>query len=305
MTTPHHHTQRAHVWTTVSDLHTRLNSPHPPRILDVRWQLGRNDGRERYEAGHIPGALYADLDTQLAAPASPEAGRHPLPSLPALTESIRAWGITPDIPVVVYDTVGGMSAARAWWLLRWAGLTDVTILDGGLDAWTKQGHSLTQGFDTVDPTTITLTGGQMPTITTDDAENFPEHGILLDARAPHRYSGEEEPIDPRAGHIPGALNTPTAHFIDEAGHLKPAADLTDILTDAGVIDPSHADLDTDGLIASADQPLAVYCGSGVTAAHAIAVLASLGIEAALYPGSWSQWSHDPHRPVATGNHTEP
>ncbi|WP_211218597.1 sulfurtransferase [Jonesia quinghaiensis] len=298
--------QRSHVFITADDLRTAVETqPTTLRILDVRWQLGNTSGRNDYEEQHIPGALFADLDTQLAAPASPEAGRHPLPSLHALTDSVRCWGITHDHTVVVYDAVGGLSAARAWWLLRWAGITDVRILDGGLPAWVSAGGPVASGNETTTPTDIDLTAGHLPTITMDEAEGFPEHGILLDARAPERYAGTHEPIDPRPGHIPGALNTPTAHFLNSDGQILPSVELIDILADTGVLDPDQAEDDSEGLVATSDQPVAVYCGSGVTASHAIAVLASLGIEAALYPGSWSQWSQDHTRPAETGEHAEP
>lgn len=268
------------------------------RVLDVRWQLGRSDGREQHEIAHIPGAVYVDMDTELAAPASVERGRHPLPSIADFEFSVRKWGVTQDSTIVVYDAVGGTSAARLWWMLRNAGLADVRILDGGINAWSSAGHPTESGLVYAVETFIQLTEGAMPTITIDEAEAWPEEGILVDARAAERYRGDVEPIDPRAGHIPGAVNVPTFSHLNENGTLKSRSQLIETFVEAGIIDP-QVQGDLDDAIAL-DQSVAVYCGSGVTASHEIAVLASLGIEAALFPGSWSQWSNDPARPAVTG-----
>ncbi|WP_299951957.1 sulfurtransferase [uncultured Modestobacter sp.] len=252
-------------------------------LLDVRWQLGRSDGREQYLAGHLPGAVFVDLPTELSAGPSTAEGRHPLPSLQALQSAARRWGISAGSPVVVYDASGGLAAARAWWLLRWGGLADVSILDGGLAAWTDR---LEIGDVVPDPGDITLTGGGMPVLTADEAAALPgAGGVLLDARAGERFRGEVEPVDPRAGHVPGAVIAPTTDNLSSDGRFATAAVLTDRFARLGV-EPG--------------RPVAVYCGSGVTAAHEIAALAEAGIEAALWPGSWSQWSADPDRPVATG-----
>ncbi|MBJ8348106.1 sulfurtransferase [Antrihabitans sp. YC2-6] len=254
-------------------------------LLDVRWALGDPRGREHYLEGHIPGAVFVDLETDLAAPPSRAAGRHPLPSVQDLQDSARRWGIHNDSSVVVYDATGGLAAARAWWLLRWGGLGDVRILDGGLAAWLAAGRQPAQGYEQPAALgSVALTGGGMPIIEIDDAATWSRHGTLLDARAAERYRGEVEPVDRRAGHVPGAVNAPTTENIDSSGRFKSA----DLLADrfAGVV-----------------GPVAVYCGSGVTAAHEIAALAVAGIEAALYPGSWSQWSGDDARAVATGHET--
>lgn len=255
-------------------------------LLDVRWALGRSDGREQYRAGHLPGAVYVDLPTELAAGASPAAGRHPLPSVQALQASARRWGISTSSRVVVYDATGGLAAARAWWLLCWGGLTEVTILDGGLTAWTAVGGELQAGDVTPDPGDVVLSGGGMPVLDVDEAAALPASGgVLLDARAGERYRGEVEPVDPRAGHVPGAISAPTTENLDAEGHFATAAVLTERFVSLGVR-PGTA--------------VGVYCGSGVTAAHQVAALAEAGIDAALWPGSWSQWSADPDRPVATG-----
>lgn len=249
-------------------------------LLDVRWALGDRNGRRHYLAGHIPGAVFVDLETELAAPASPEAGRHPLPSLSDLRSAARRWGVNNGDSVVVYDATGGMAAARAWWLLRWGGVSDVRILDGGLAAWREAGGELHRGPEARQPGNVELAGSAMPTIDAATAASWPSCGVLLDARAGARYRGEEEPIDPRAGHIPGAVSAPTSENLDETGRFASVETLKERF----------------GAIESG-VPVAVYCGSGVTAAHEIAALAIVGIEASLYPGSWSQWSNDASRPV--------
>ncbi|MFC8045101.1 sulfurtransferase [Nocardia sp. NPDC057353] len=250
------------------------------RLLDVRWALGDPEGAQQYSDGHIPGAVFVDLDIELAAPPSPARGRHPLPDLGYLQQCARSWGIRQGDAVVVYDATGGLAAARAWWLLRWGGIADVRILDGGLPAWIAAGEPVATGAEaeTV-PGDVVLTAGNLPVIDADAAARWP--GVLLDARAGERFRGETEPVDPRAGHIPGAVSAPTAENLDGDGRFRPLDDLRE-------------------RFAGLDGPVAVYCGSGVTAAHQIAALAVVGIEAALYPGSWSQWAHDPKRPVATG-----
>jgi thiosulfate/3-mercaptopyruvate sulfurtransferase len=251
-------------------------------LLDVRWQLGDASGRERYQAGHLPGAVYVDLETELAGPATPGEGRHPLPSLQSLQSAARRWGLEDDSRVVVYDATGGLAAARAWWLLRWGGLPGVTVLDGGLAAWTGE---LETGDVVPLPGTVVLTGGGMPVLTADEAAALAAgDGVLLDARAAERFRGEVEPVDPRAGHVPGAVSAPTTENLT-AGRFVAAAALRERFAALGV---------TPG------KEVGVYCGSGVTAAHEIAALAEAGIDAALWPGSWSQWSNDPERPVATG-----
>lgn len=263
-----------------------LATPEPPAVLDVRWALGDPHGREHYLAGHVPGAVYVDLETELAAPASPAAGRHPLPAVADLEAAARRWGIDDGRAVVAYDDVGGTSAARAWWLLRWGGLTDVRLLDGGLTAWRAAGHPVESGDIVPAPGDVRLRAGGMPTVDADGAASVASSGLLLDARAAERYRGEVEPVDPVAGHIPGAVSAPTTGNLAGDGRFLPPDELRARFARLGA--------------ASADRPVAVYCGSGVNAAHEVAALAEIGVQAALYPGSWSQWSNDPSRPVATG-----
>lgn len=248
-------------------------------LLDVRWALGRTDGHERYLAGHLPGAVYVDLDTELAAPPS-AAGRHPLPSVGDLQSAARRWGISAGSRVVLYDDGPGIAAARAWWLLRWGRHVDVSILDGGLAGWTGP---LETGEVVPAPGDVVLSPGGMPVLTVEEAAALPrDGGVLLDARAPERFRGEVEPVDPVAGHVPGAVNLPTTDLL-AGGRFHP--DLPSVLAARGITPATTA---------------GVYCGSGVTAAHEVAALAHAGVEAALWPGSWSEWVADPTRPVATG-----
>lgn len=270
---------------SVPELLDLLASDEAPRLLDVRWSLAVPDGRPVYAAEHLPGAIYVDMNADLAAHASPSDGRHPLPTQGSLERAARAWGLEEGESVVVYDDAAGMAAARAWWLLRHAGVTDVRILDGGLAAWRAAGSPLESGNVEPHPSDIELSWGHMPVIDADEAADFPSQGVLLDARAGERYRGESEPIDPRAGHIPGAVSAPTADNLGEGGVFLAADALRERFVALG---------------ADGSRPVAAYCGSGVTAAHQIAALAHAGIGAALYPGSWSQWSNDPERRAATG-----
>ncbi|WP_448628034.1 sulfurtransferase [Geodermatophilus sp. URMC 64] len=257
-----------------------------PVLLDVRWALGDDRGHDRYLEGHLPGAVFVDLDAELADPPSPERGRHPLPSLQRLQSAARRWGIRAGDRVVAYDDSGGAAAARAWWLLRWGGLADVRLLDGGLAAWRRAGGPVETGEVVPEPGDVVLSEGGMPVLELEEAAALPrDGGLLLDARAGERYRGELEPVDPRAGHVPGAVSAPTTANLADDGTFLPVTALRARFADLGA-DPGRR--------------VGVYCGSGVTAAHEVAALAEAGIEAALWPGSWSQWSADPARPAATG-----
>lgn len=251
-------------------------------LLDVRWALGGPPGIDVYRAGHIPGAVFVDLDTELAAPPSAAEGRHPLPDPTNLQAAARRWGVRENRPVVAYDDTGNLSAARAWWLLRWAGVGDVRLLDGGLAAWTGD---LATGDDHPPPGDVTLRPGALPTLELDDVAAFARDATLLDARAAERFRGIVEPIDPRAGHISGAVSAPTTENLDAEGRFLPAERLRERFEALGV-----------------GERAAVYCGSGVTAAHQIAALQIAGYDAALYPGSFSQWSNRANLPVVTGDH---
>jgi thiosulfate/3-mercaptopyruvate sulfurtransferase len=270
---------------TAPELATRLAGRSDVKLVDVRWQLGGPPGRDAYLAGHIPGAAYADLDTELAGHAEPAEGRHPLPPIEGLQDAARRWGIDDGDSVVVYDDLGNQSAARAWWLLRHAGVHEVLLLDGGLNAWAAAGLPVETGTARVVLGRVSLHYGHLVTVDADAAGALPARGVLLDARAGARYRGEVEPVDPQAGHIPGAVSAPSAENLTADGRFLPAAELRTRFEALGVTDAA---------------PVGVYCGSGVTAAHEIAALSIAGFEAALYPGSWSQWSNLPGRPVETG-----
>jgi thiosulfate/3-mercaptopyruvate sulfurtransferase len=263
-----------------------LRSERPVHVLDVRWRLDRPDGRPEYLAGHLPGAVYVDLDTELAQHGAPEDGRHPLPPEEALKASARRWGLRTGETVVVYDDLKNLSAARAWWLLRFAGVADVRLLDGSLRAWTAAGLPLEEGDVRPEEGDVELAYGALPTLDIDAAARFPDQGVLLDARAEERYRGEVEPVDPRAGHIPGAVNAPTTGNVGPDGRFLSRDALRARFAALGVVDA---------------VPVAAYCGSGVTAAHEAVALTLAGFAPVLYPGSWSQWSNHPTRPVATGD----
>lgn len=272
------------ILTTVDDLAEAMLSERPPAILDVRWKLGDPDGRAHYRDGHILGAVFVDLDTELADPPSPERGRHPLPAVDRLQEAARGWGLDDGAPVVVYDDDGNRAAARAWWLLRWAGVREVALLDGGLEAWRAAGMRLSTGDTAPRRGDVTLAAGSMPTAGIDEVAET--DSVLLDARPPERYRGGEDPIDPRAGHIPGAHSMPTGGNLDADGRFLSETQLRERFATVGVAEGSD---------------VIAYCGSGVTAAHQIVALGLAGVDATLFPGSWSQWSSDPSRPAATGS----
>ncbi|MBF4562095.1 sulfurtransferase [Microbacterium sp. VKM Ac-2870] len=263
-------------------LAVELSSAEPPVVLDVRYRLDAPDGSAAYRAGHVPGAIYVSLDEELAAHGAPEEGRHPLPSPEAFQRAVQRWGIDDGDRVVVYDDWNSFAAARAWWMLSDGGV-DVRVLDGGLRAWRDSGGALEEGDVEVAPGTATLTPGHRARLDIDAAAELAQTGVLLDARAPERYRGEVEPLDPAAGHIPGARNAPTTENLAAGAGLLSAGELRE----------KYEELD--------GETIGVYCGSGVTAAHAVLALAIAGHEAALYPGSWSQWSNTPDRPVATGD----
>jgi len=258
-----------------------------PVVLDVRWRLGGPPGIDSYLEGHVPGAVYVDLERDLAG-APGEGGRHPLPDPDSLERALRRAGVCKGRAVVVYDDADGSVAARAWWLLRWAGHAEVAVLDGGFAAWVAQGMPVTAEVTRPRAGDIEIHPGRMPVLDADEAAALARDGVLLDARAGERYRGETEPIDPKAGHIPGARNAPFAAHVGADGRWRPAGELARHFADAGV---------------ATGVPVAAYCGSGVTATSVVLALEVAGRQepAALYPGSWSQWSGDPSRPVATGS----
>jgi thiosulfate/3-mercaptopyruvate sulfurtransferase len=268
---------------TVPELAEALASARPPTVLDVRWRLTGPPTRGDYAAAHIPGAVFIDLDAQLCGPPG-EGGRHPLPEPAALQAVLRAAGVGNDRPVVCYDAGDSQAAARLWWTLRWAGHPGVRVLDGGFAAWRAGKRPVEPGTVTAPPGDFTVEPGQLPVLDAAGAARTAGSGVLLDARVPARYRGETEPVDRVAGHIPGAVNLPTAELVGPDGHLLPPDALRERFAATGVRD---------------DRPVGAYCGSGVTAAHTVLALTAAGFpEAALYVGSWSEWITDPARPVA-------
>ncbi|MBK0373909.1 sulfurtransferase [Streptomyces californicus] len=267
---------------TASACASESAGPRPPVLLDVRWRLGGPHGRADYEAGHLPGAVFVDLDQDLASPAG-DGGRHPLPDPEVFGAAMRRAGVGQDTPVVVYDGGQGWAAARAWWLLRWAGHRDVRVLDGGLAAWTGD-----LSTDVPHPAEgdFRPKPGALPTLDADSAAAFARSGLLLDARAAERYRGDVEPIDRVGGHIPGAVSAPTDENTGADGRYLPAEQLAARFAELG------AEAGAEGV--------GVYCGSGVSGAHQVLALEIAGLTGILYPGSWSEWSADPSRPVATG-----
>lgn len=269
-----------------TDLAVSLSAGAPPTLVDVRWRLGGPPGREDYDRGHLPGAVYLDLDADLAAPPGPD-GRHPLPAPDDLQRVLRAAGVRAGHPVVVYDADNGSIAARLWWLLRWAGHDQVRVLDGGYAAWVAEGRPVTTDVPTPAAGDVTVRPGHMPVVDADGAAGLARTGLLLDARAPERYRGDVEPIDPAAGHVPGAVNAPFSAHVGEDGRWRTPAELAGRFAELGV---------------NGDTAVGAYCGSGVTATSVLLALEVAGVDgAALYAGSWSNWSADPARPVATGD----
>jgi thiosulfate/3-mercaptopyruvate sulfurtransferase len=267
------------------DLATRLATGiSPPVLLDVRWTLGGPPGLDEYRLGHIPGAHFVDLERELSA--APGPGRHPLPAPAAFEAAMRRHGVTDSRPVVVYDAATGTSAARAWWLLRYFGHPDVALLDGGFEAWKAADLPLAVGDEPEPaPGDFSARPGSLPLLDAHGAVSIANRGTLVDARAQERYRGEVEPVDPVAGHIPGARNLPALSLLNGDSTFLSPPDLRDRFAAVGV---------------RAGEPVGVYCGSGVVATQEVFAMALAGIDAALYAGSWSEWITDPTRPVETG-----
>ena len=272
--------------TDVGALARAMAGPAAPVLLDVRWRLGGPPGIDAYRAGHLPRSVFVDLDADLAAEPGP-AGRHPLPPAARFEAAMRRDGVSDGVAVVVYDEDDATSAARAWWLLRYFGHRDCRVLDGGFRAWAAAGGQVATG-DSPRPACgdFTARPGQMPVLDAAAAASLARCGALLDARGRERYRGEREPVDPVAGHIPGALSAPTTANVGPDGRFLPAAGLRARFATLGA--------------AAGTGMVGVYCGSGVTAAHEVLALELAGISASLYVGSWSNWVADPRRPVATG-----
>ncbi len=262
----------------------RLATSDPPLLLDVRWTLGGPSGEADYRMGHIPGAHFVDLDRELSAPPGP--GRHPLPDAASFGEAMRRHGVDGSRSVVVYDAATGTSAARCWWLLRYFGHPNVALLDGGYAAWVAAGLPVEEGEDRDPPSgTFDPTPGGMRLLDAAGAAAIARSGVLVDARARERFLGETEPVDPVAGHIPGARNLPSQQTEHPDGTFCR-------LTSCGSAMPRWS--------VGEGTPVAVYCGSGVVATEGVFALGLAGIDAALYAGSWSEWITDPDRPIELG-----
>jgi thiosulfate/3-mercaptopyruvate sulfurtransferase len=291
----------------VESLAGELASGAPPVLLDVRWRLGGPPGIDSYRAGHLPGAVFVDLDADLSGPPG-AGGRHPLPAAPGFQAAMRRLGVRTGYPVVVYDDGDSTIAARAWWTLRYFGHDQVRVLDGGFRAWAAAGQPVTTQEPSVAAGDFTAVPGNLPVLDAPGAAALARTGVLLDARAGERYRGETEPVDPVAGHIPGALSAPTAGNVGADGRFLPPAELRQRFAGLGVpvdsVDSEPGAASPSGSAAATSPPaepaVGAYCGSGVTAAHEVLALALAGIPAALYVGSWSGWTADPARPVATG-----
>jgi thiosulfate/3-mercaptopyruvate sulfurtransferase len=277
---------------SASDLAAHIDDPDWV-VVDCRHDLmNLSAGREAYNAGHLPGAVFADMETELSGDKRDEdgvfRGRHPLPSKDTLVETLRRWGVNDGTQVIAYDAHGGMYAARLWWLLRWIGHEASAVLDGGLPAWQALGQPLSTDAPAARaPGSIKLNAPFVPTVTVAEVlENIEtEKRTVIDARAADRFRGENETIDPVGGHIPGAKNRFFKDNLHNDGRFKAPEQLREEFANL-IGDPKDA---------------IMQCGSGVTACHNLLALEVAGMPgAALYPGSWSEWSSDPQRPVAKG-----
>lgn len=272
-----------------AELSAELDRDTPPVVADVRWTLGAPSRRPEYLNGHIPGARFVDLEADLSDSGGTGGGRHPLPDPADFQQAMRRIGVSNDRPVVIYDDAGALAAARLWWMLRDAGKNDVAVLNGGYRAWIDGGYPTEAGQEPpAESGDFDARPGQLPTIDGDRLAAQVRSGqapTIIDVRAAERYAGSVEPMDPAAGHVPGAINLPSMSNVGADGRFR---------------DPAHIAARYDNSTGD-DQPV-VYCGSGITAAHTVLSRAVAGLPpAVLYPGSWSDWVTDPQRPVATGD----
>lgn len=277
--------QRRKVLITPAELHEICASGAQPHILAVQ-SINPYTGADSREGDWIPGAVDVDAYADLQDPPSEARGQRPLPDPKRLEGRARAWGLTHDRPIIVYDNDRAMTAARGWWVLKWAGLRDVRVLDGGLPAWRRAGLPLADTPILPIASEIQTSYGHMPELTADSALVQVESGVLLDARIrPNYIGGPIEGGSPRRGHIPGAISAPTLDTLTDPGPFTDSATLRELFSGLGI---------------GAETSVGVYCGAGMSAAHTVLALAAIGVEAAMYPGSWSQWIHDPTRPVKRG-----
>ncbi|MFT4044484.1 MAG: rhodanese-like domain-containing protein, partial [Gordonia sp. (in: high G+C Gram-positive bacteria)] len=243
-------------------------------------------GRDHSSPERIPGAIVTEAYTHFQDPPSPARGQRPLPAIDRLQGHARSWGLRPEATVVIYDFDRSMTAARAWWTLKWAGVPDVRVLDGGFPAWLAAGLPTTRDAPAPTPSDIVLTPGHMPEFDGDEAARLAEHGLLLDARIRANYiGGPTGPGEPRRGHIPGAISAPTIDNLLDSGVFADSATLREMYRGLGVTEHTA---------------VGVYCGAGMSAAHTVLALAAIGIDAAMYPGSWSQYISEPAHPAVVG-----
>ncbi|HEX6527851.1 MAG TPA: rhodanese-like domain-containing protein [Streptosporangiaceae bacterium] len=270
------------------ELAATLRSARPPTVLDVRWTHGIGSNESEYLRGHVPGASFVDLDAELCGPAD-DSGKRPIPQPDTFTTAMQRHGVCSSRPVVVYDADDSSAAARAWWLLRYFGHSDVSVLDGGYSAWSrcsdavKTGHLRFGKYGDF----VAVPGG-MPVCDAEGAAALARSGILLDARRRELYLGGIKSGDRAGGHIPGALSAPTFEYSNPDGTFRSTDALIGLLKMYGVSRES-------------DAPIGVYCGTGISATHTVLALAKIGLTVALYPGSWSHWLADPTRPIARGS----
>lgn len=275
---------------TLVDCHTLALHLHDPDwvVVDCRFTLtDTSAGRRAYEAGHIPGARYAHLDNDLSGPKTPASGRHPLPDPDKLAAQLGAWGIGPGKQVVACDDSFGAMASRLWWLLRWLGHDTAALLDGGLPRWQREGHPMTKDLPTVQPATFVprLRGNMLVDADFVARAVKDDSWLVLDARSEERFNGEIEPLDPVAGHIPGAVNLPFEDNLHVSGRFSSPDELRELyLGQMRKVPPGR---------------VVQMCGSGVTACHNIFAMEHAGLRGArLYAGSWSEWITDPRRAIA-------
>jgi thiosulfate/3-mercaptopyruvate sulfurtransferase len=278
---------------TLIDTQTLYDHLYDPDwvVVDCRFNLADPEsGRRAYHEGHIPDARYAHLDEDLSGPVTPTSGRHPLPDPQRLAQTLGNWGINNVTQVVAYDDAGGAFAARLWWLFRWLGHRACAVLDGGLAAWRGQDLPLSREIPAPHSTVFSVLHEDALSWVDSDyllTDRVTGDSLVIDARAPARYRGEQEPIDPVAGHIPGAVNLPYEGNLDNEGRF---------------IDPQALRERFAAVLGERPAASVVHmCGSGVTACHNLLAMEAAGLAGSrLYAGSWSEWIRDPSRPVATG-----
>ncbi|MEM7016237.1 MAG: sulfurtransferase [Pseudomonadota bacterium] len=271
---------------SINTLNAHLSDPNWV-VIDCRFNLAApEEGAQLYSASHIPGARYAHLDNDLSSPKRSDTGRHPLPRPETFVDTLSKWGVSHHSQVIAYDDAGGMVAARLWWMLRWLGHEQVALLDGGFKHWQTAAYPLTNVLPVVQATQFKPRLHNALWVDSDFVGALhTEQGYVLDARAAPRFRGEIEPIDPVAGHIPGALNYPFEANLDETGQFLSSEALKTRFS----------------RFANSPEKVIHSCGSGVTACHNLLAMEIAGLSGSrLYPGSWSEWITDPTRPIATG-----